>query len=226
MIEVYCDESRPETLFSDNTRDKYMIIGGIWLPYTIRSDVKDEIKRLKQKHKLNGEIKWKNVSLNKLDFYTELIDMFFDEKSLRFRCIVVDSELVDLDTYHGSDGELGFYKFYYQLLKHWVDEREDYWIYLDHKKNKNPDRLKMLRRYLDGYAAGRINDVQAINSKESLLIQLADVLTGAVGYRFHELNTSEAKLHLIDRIENNLGHRIYKTAKSVRKFNVFKIELR
>ncbi len=36
MIEVYCDESRPETIFGDESVDQYMVIGGIWFPSSER----------------------------------------------------------------------------------------------------------------------------------------------------------------------------------------------
>lgn len=224
MIEVYCDESRPEVILGSNSKDRYMVIGGIWVPYLYRQDIKDSINALKHKHQLYGEIKWNNVAPSKLEFYLELIDLFFDQP-VRFRCIVVDGNDVDLPRYHDSDGELGFYKFYYQMLKHWIVSRENYWIYLDYKKNKQPDRLQGLKTNLNEYTLGSIKDVQAIQSDESVLIQLADVMIGAVGYRFHDLTSSKAKLQLIDRIEGRLEHPIAQTARNVTKFNVFNIDL-
>ncbi|GIM45983.1 hypothetical protein DNHGIG_15320 [Collibacillus ludicampi] len=231
MIEVYCDESRPETIYGVNSPDRFMVLGGLWVPYDIREDVKNQIKNLKTKYDVYGEFKWNRVSPSRLEFYLKLIDLFF-KNSIRFRCIVVDSHFVDIDTYHESDSELGFYKFYYQLLYHWIDSRETYWIYLDHRKNKLRNRLHKLEEVLDKAIIrdtgqlNKIGDVQAIESKQSLLIQLTDILIGAVGYRMHRLNGSQAKLQVIERIESYLEHPIWPTPKSERKFNVFKIALR
>lgn len=226
MIEVYCDESRPEVIYGQNSLDRYMVIGGIWIPRNARKNVKNEIKKLKEKHNLYGEIKWRNVSPSKIDFYLELVDLFFNTPELRFRCIVVDSHNVDLEAYHESDSELGFYKFYYQLLKHWIGNWEEYWIFLDHKKNKLPDRLHTLERVLNNSTSGFIREVQAIESKESLLIQMADVLMGAVGYKIHDKATSDAKLSLISRIESNIGTPINRgTYRDAVKFNIFRINL-
>lgn len=225
MIEVYCDESRPEVIYGEKSKDRYMILGGIWVPYDIREDIKNSIKQLKDKHNVYGEYKWNTVSPSKVDFFLELIDVFFLHP-IRFRCIVVDGTTVNLSKYHDSDSELGFYKFYYQLLVHWLNSKETYWIYLDHKKNKLPDRLHTLERVLERSANANIGDVQAIESKQSLLIQLADVLIGAVGYKYHQLQSSNAKLSVVEYIEKKLGHEIYATPKSERKFNVFKINLR
>lgn len=229
MIEVYCDESRPELLSLNkdgNSKDRYMVIGGLWVPYPLRERFKDEIKRIRQHHEVFGEIKWKNVSPSKIYFYHDLIRLFFRFEGIRFRCIVVDSFDVDLEKFHESDSELGFYKFYYQLLKHWVDDyREHYWIYLDYKKNKVSDRLKTLKRVLNNSSLGNVEDVQAIDSKQSLIIQMSDLLIGAVGYKYNGYFSSEAKLSLINLIENEFGCSIKKTLKSSYKFNIFEIDL-
>ncbi|MBJ6362165.1 DUF3800 domain-containing protein [Paenibacillus sp. GCM10012307] len=226
MIEVYCDESRPELLYKKKeTTARYMVIGGVWISYLFREDLKANIKKLKERYNYKNEIKWKNVSPSMIDFYLELIDLFFKFDAIRFRCIVVDCEKVDLDKFHDSDSELGFYKFYYQLLKHWIDEREKYWIYLDYKKNKLPDRLHQLESVLEKTVPGKVQEIQAINSRDSLMIQLADVLIGAVGYKFHNCNTSKAKLKIIERLETYIEDEIQSTFKSERKFNVFKINL-
>lgn len=225
MIEVYCDESRPEVIFGDKSKDRYMVIGGVWIPYSYRNDVKDKFKCLKSEYGVNGEVKWNNVSPSKLDFYLQIIDLFF-QNPVQFRCIVVDSKRVDIHNYHDDDNELGFYKFYYQMLIHWLNEREDYWIYLDYKKNKLPNRLHTLKNILNNSTFSVVKSVQAIDSKQSVLIQMADLLIGAVGYKYHNLTGSEAKLKLIERIEENLGHKIGGTTKGTKKFNVFKIALR
>jgi len=57
---------------------------------------------------------------------------------MRFRCIAVDREQVNL-ALHQNDGELGFYKFYYQLLHHWILDNE-YRIFCDLKTNRGRRR--------------------------------------------------------------------------------------
>lgn len=225
MIEVYCDESRPEALYGERVPGQYMVIGGLWVPYDVREEIKTKIKELKSKHNVLGEFKWNKVSPSRADFYLELVDLFFNN-SIRFRCIVVEGNRVDISKFHESDSELGFYKFYYQLLYHWISVREIYWIYLDYKKNKLPDRLHTLKRVLQNATSSNIKDVQAINSKESLLIQLADVFIGAVGYQLHGYSSSDAKSAVVKRIQHHLGCTISATPKGERKFNVFQIALR
>lgn len=228
MIEIYCDESRPEVIFGNknklNQYNKYMLIGGIWIRKEDREIIKRKIKKLQQRHNTYGEIKWKSVSPSKLSFYLELVNLFF-ENEIRFRCIIIDGNEFDSKQYHESDDELGFYKFYYQLIFHWLAPFESHSIYLDYKKNKLHDRLQTLEKVLSVSSLSLINRVQAVPSKESLLIQLSDFLVGAINYKFHGLKTSESKLAIIKSIENNLGHAIRKTYKNEHKFNIFQMRL-
>ena len=62
-------------------------------------------------------------------------------------------------------------------------------------------------------------------SSEVVLIQLVDLLLGAVSAKFNKSVTSNAKIAIIERIEHRLGHQIMPTSRGVKKFNVFKISV-
>jgi hypothetical protein len=97
----------------------------------LRGEIKARVGALRERHQAWGEIKWSKVSPNRGDFYVELIDLFFAYgENLRFRCIAVDRTQLDL-ALHDNDGELGFYKFYYQLLHHWILDFNAYRIFCD-----------------------------------------------------------------------------------------------
>jgi hypothetical protein len=225
-IEVHCDESGHE-LFSTtkSTSNKYICIGGIWFEAEKRSKYKEQIGKLRAKYKVFGEVKWNKVSAAKLDFYVDLLNFFFDS-DMRFRCIVIDKEKADLVRYHQSDQELGFYKFYYQLLHHWIHDFNAYRIFLDFKTNKFKYRLHELAKVLScANLSAEILQVQALRSKDSEFIQLADFMIGAVSYKYHNWQGSVAKQKVVSRIERHLGHAIQPTWRSEEKFNIFEIEL-
>ena len=87
--DIYCDESRQDLLVnkaSVNENNRYVCIGGIMLESKHRNHIKNEIRKLKEKYKVYGELKWGNVSNNKLEFYLELVDLFFQFRSeMEFR---------------------------------------------------------------------------------------------------------------------------------------------
>jgi hypothetical protein len=227
-FEVYCDEAHPDIFTSASPRGQYLMIGSLWLPADLREEIKQKVAELRQRHHAWGEIKWNKVSPNRQDFYIELIDLFFSYgDNLRFRCIAVDRQQVDL-TLHENDGELGFYKFYYQLLHHWIFDFNEYRIFCDAKTNRDPKRLPVLQRCLTrANLSSEIQSIQSLPSREVILIQLSDLLLGAASSRLNgTLQQGAAKTAVVRRLEDALGHRLAPTHKGEEKFNIFQIRLK
>ena len=220
-IEVYCDESGQELFRSKARGEKYVLIGGIWIRAEERQDHKDAIKRLRGKHAVHNEFKWKKVSPSRLAFYEDLVDLFF-QREMNFRTLVLRADELDVLKFSQSDNELMFYKFYYQLLHHWILDLNDYRIFVDIKTNRRPDRIKVLKKCLVLSNLSSKVDVQALPSEEVDLIQLVDLLMGAVSYKFHKTTTSQAKQRVVRRVEQQLGRVICATSRDARKFNVFR----
>ena len=83
-----------------------------------------------------------------------------------------------------------------------------------------------LERILQSGAWGIVEQAQSLPSDESLLIQLADVLTGAVAAAYNKEIKSQSKTNIKALIDYHIGHSIRATFPSETKFNVFKIKLR
>ena len=226
-IEIYCDESRPDLFSSSNRHENpFLSIGGVWMPSDSRTGIKNAIKTLRQEYGIWSEFKWNKISSGALPFYLSLVDLFFNQTSLHFRTILVNSQEVNFEQYHQSDPELGFYKFYYQLLTHWMTPSNDYSIFADIKTNRMPDRLEVLRSFLErSNPQSKIINIQSLPSKEVGFIQLADLLTGAVNAKINGATTSANKNAIINRIEERMGRPIRETNRGTNKFNVFKIRL-
>lgn len=226
-FDVYCDESRPEALCAGRQGGAVqLVIGSLWLPTEDRDELKKAVHGLRNQHHVGGEFKWQKVSPSRLAFYEELLDLFFGQGDrLRFRCIVVDPEKVDLLRFHDGDQELGFYKFYYQMLHHWILDFNEYVVFCDNKPNRDMTRLQVLQKCLrHANLSATIENVQAVPSDESVLIQLADVLTGAASAKLNKsLHEGTAKAKLVKLLESRLGRELAHTWKSEQKFNVFMI---
>jgi hypothetical protein len=224
-FEVYCDESHQDLMAQKKT-NQYIMIGSLWLDASIRNSIKCKIVELRKKYNVWGEIKWSKISPSKKDFYLELIGLFisYNEK-LRFRCIAIESSKVNLG-WHNHDKELGFYKFYYQLLHHWIKDLNTYTIFCDAKTNREPTRLKVLSECISASnLTAKIKFVQALPSHEVVLLQLTDLLLGAASARLNCSTKSTAKLEVIASLEHGLGHQLASTFLSEDKFNIFKIQL-
>lgn len=226
-FEVYCDEANPDVLTSGSPRARYLMIGSLWLPVELRNAIKSRVSALRQQHQAWGEIKWSKVSPNRKDFYVELIDLFVSYgDNLRFRCIAVDRTQLNL-ALHDNNGELGFYKFYYQLLHHWILDFNGYRIFCDAKSNRDPKRLPVLTRCLSRASlTSRIDSIQSLPSYEVVLIQLCDLLLGAASSRINDtLGEDTAKAAVVQSLELALGRPLAPTHKTEEKFNIFKIRL-
>jgi hypothetical protein len=220
-FEVYCDESRQE-LFTGRDRNGFVVIGSLWLESVHRKHLKDRIGELRERHQVRGEFKWQKVSPIRERFYLDLVELFFGEP-IRFRTIVLAAEEMDAVHFHNADSELMFYKFYYQLLHHWILDQNTYRIFIDAKTNRVRGRVRTLEQVLrNANLTAEIANVQALPSRELDLIQLADVLVGAVSFAFNGGGESRTKRAMIGRIEEHLEHPIAPTSRAEQKFNIFR----
>jgi hypothetical protein len=227
-FEVYCDESRPDLLGSRNPEANFMVIGSLWLEAERRTEFKRALHEMRNRHHIGGEFKWQKISPSRLNFYLELVDWFIAQgENLRFRCIAVDRRQVNLVQFHESDQELGFYKFYYQMLLHWISDFNEYSIFCDFKKNRIGTRLEVLQRCLSrSNLSSSVPRVQALPSEELVLVQLADVFTGMVSAKLNEtLAEGGAKSQVVRQMEAHLCRKIRHTPRGEKKFNVFVIDL-
>ena len=224
-VEIYCDESRQELFGSSEppSSGQYVLIGGLWIEAHQRETLKSRIHERRGARDVRGEFKWGRVSPSRVEFYKDLVDLFFDAQAMHFRCLALPADELDAVQFHDGDNELMFYKFYYQLLHPWILDFNTYKVFVDLKTNRVRQRLAKLRRVLqNSNRFAEIVGVQALPSHEVDLLQLADLLIGAVGYHFHGTASSAAKRAIVSKITERLGHPIGPTPRSVQKFNVFR----
>lgn len=225
---VFCDETLPDLFTTSKDSDKKLLIGSLWIEAELREEIKEDIKKLRVEHNVWGEIKWSKVSKSKESFYLELVDLFFSYKDrVRFRCIAVNPNEI-IWAYHNDDKELGFYKFYYFVLDKWIRDFNEYSIFCDAKVNRDLSRLNKLHEILiTSNRLSYIDRVQALPSKEVVLIQLTDLLLGAASSKLNSIkHTNMAKNNIINKIEQNLGRKIKPTYLDEKKFNLFNIKLK
>ena len=226
-FDIYCDECFPDLLTSKNPQAQYVIIGSLWLPQDLRVELKNSIHGLRDKHKVGGEIKSRKVSPSRLDFYKELIDLYISHgDNLRFRAIAIDHSKVD-KSINDNSAELSFYKFYYQMLHHWLGASNQYSIFCDYQTNQDPQRLTELKKVLiNANPLANFPTVQWVRSKESVLTQFADVITGLTSARINaSFKEGSAKHQILQHLEIGLNNEVKPTGRDAQKFNLFQINL-
>lgn len=207
---VYCDESR-------QTQDRFMVFGGIVIPVANVEPLNQAMSLWREAHKMHAELKWKKVSNQKFAEYKALVDLFFSlagSGSLAFKSVVFDTSQIDYKQYHKGDRELGFYKFFYQFLLHnfgpYATSDEDRMlVFFDerHTKYKLSTLYTVLNRGIRkkyGRKADVVRSLQVLRSHDCEIMQVADVLMGAVGYQNNDchlrLGAKRAKIELAEYI--------------------------
>lgn len=216
---IYCDES----CHIEHDHKKFMFLGSVSSAYNQVKLHTEQIKQLKKKHNFYAEIKWTSVSNSKLRFYLDLVDYFF-ATDLKFRAIGIEKSKIKCEDF-GSTYDDFYYKMYYYLLNKNIDTLYNYNVFLDVKDTLSAYKVNKLKDILN-VKYGVFRNIQNIRSEESLLLQLADFLMGAVSYSNNdELKANAAKVLVIERIRHHAALDLSATNYS-KKLNLFFIELR
>ena len=218
---IYCDES----CHIENDHKKFMLLGCVSVAYNQLKRHTERIIDIKKKHNFFGEIKWTGISSSKYLFYKDLLDYFFDT-DIRFRAVIVDKTKIKNDRF-GQDFDTFYYKMYYQLLIHRKNTEYSYNVYLDIKDTLSSNKVNKLKEILNT-KYGVFRNVQNIHSKEIIMMQLADLLMGAISY---ELNNDEkkvlAKRQIIEKIKQQSKQNLNASSTyTEKKLNLFYIELK
>lgn len=210
---IYCDES----CHLKNDHQPVMVLGAVWCPLEKTREIATRLREIKVHHNLPGslEVKWSKVSPAKVQFYLDVLDYFFDDDDLRFRALIVpDKSQLRHDDFDQTHDDW-YYKMYFDMLKVLFCPHDGYRVYLDIKDTRGRKKVAKLHEVLcnNMYDFDRriIERVQIIRSEESAIMQLADLLIGAVSYVNRGLQSNRGKLALVARIRERSGYSLAKT---------------
>ncbi len=232
IINIYCDESCHLESSQISVDNRFMVLGGIACSEDDKQSVFEHIKNLKKEHGLKhfSEAKWTKVSHAKIDAYEALINYFFDNEALSFRAVIIDKGCLDHQRFDHSHDQF-YYKMYWQMLEWFIDPKNCYHLYLDIKDTQGYLKVKKLHEVLcnshHDFDRNVIEKIQEIRSHESSVMQLTDLLVGAISFanRYPSGGKSAAKQKIVDLIKNRSGLSLLQsTSLGARKFNLFQWE--
>jgi len=190
------EELRRHQIFADEscvTGHRYMVLGGIIVEYEQSDECHSHIRRLKEQMGLRHELKWEYVATKNVARYQKIVDLYFDLTAadmLHFHALVIDTSLLDHWRFNQGDGEIGFSKFVFQLLLKFsrvYGRSIKFDAYLDSRVTRHP--LGPVRDMLNFQASKKYGmdhfpyrRLHFLDSKQSAMIQLTDILVGAIGY--------------------------------------------
>ncbi len=203
---VYCDES----CHLKKSDSDIMVLGCVWLPNNKVKTVTSDLRAIKQKHGFTRgfEFKWTQISPAKVDFYKDVVKYFFENEDLHFRGIVANKSKFSYKKYNFDEI---YYILYYYLLIYIISSDFQYNIYIDIKSKKRGgikscELHRVLSRRVHDFSFSKIiKKLQIIDSKESEILQLADLLSGALGYYNRNLPLDSAKGSVVEYLKK-LAH--------------------
>lgn len=224
IYNVYCDES----CHLEHDGVPVMAWGAVTCPQGEVRDIAEAIRALKSAHGLKPafEAKWTKVSPAKAEFYLALIDFFLADDRMRFRGLLVpDKARLDHARFDQSHDEW-YYKMYFTMLRPIFAAPHRYRIYLDVKDTRGGPKTRKLHDVLANslfdFERQTVERVQQVRSHESELLQITDLLIGALTYANRSLATSPAKTAIIDRLRATLGQQALSRTSTfaATKFNI------
>ena len=160
-----------------------------------------------------------------IDFYLDIIDYFFDTNDLHFRCLVIPDKTIlnhkDFEQTHDD----WYYKMYFTLLKVVLNPNDKYRIYLDIKDTRGAERIRKLQNFLCNdlydFDTQIIEEMNLVRSHESEILQICDLLDGAMSYLHRNLSDNQGKTKIVERIQQRTGYQLKKsTLYKEEKFNI------
>lgn len=224
---IYCDES----CHLEHDGINVMVLGAVWCPHDAAREINERIRNIKVRNGISptAEMKWTKISPAKIQLYADLINYFFDEGLLHFRAVVIPNKnMLDHVRFNQTHDDW-YYKMYFEMLKQILTPEDRYNIYIDIKDTNSNRKAQKLREVCSNsmydFSKTVIRKLQPIRSEEVQLMQIVDILIGALGYANRQFSDehikSTAKLAIIDLIKKRSEYSLRKTTLlREEKFNI------
>ena len=213
LFNLYCDES----CHLENDLYNVMVLGSVWCETEKVSSINIDMRSIKTKHQLNinFETKWVKVSPGKIHYYLDVIKYFFNCDALHFRALVIPDKSILNHSEHQQTQDDFYYKMYFEMLKAIISPRDRYRIYLDIKDTRGGEKIRKLHDVLCNniydFPHEIIERIQIVRSSEIEILQICDLLIGALGAINREITKSPAKLEIISLIRKLSGYDLKRT---------------
>jgi len=223
VFKIFCDES----CHMQHDGADIMVLGAIHCSAEKAVQLNRHIKWLRHQHNYQTELKWTKLVAKQWPFYQALMDLLLTDPDVWFKATVVQRKS-SLDHGRFNDGSHNdfYYKMFYYTLRDFLAVQNEYRLYLDYMDTMGGEKTRKLCEVLTAGERSQLAiSATIVQSYESQLIQLCDLLIGAIGYRNRSdiEHSSVIKNQIVEYLEARLGHPLdYSTAPWERQFNIFR----
>lgn len=225
ICNFYCDES----CHTQSDGNDFVVLVSTYCRKSNLKQIRKDIIAIKKEFRLSfdSEIKWGKVSANNIELYKKIIEYVSKNSKIRIRCIIGRGKTrLDLEKYDILYNEW-YQSLYFNMFKKVVmDEVRNFRqfnFFIDKQDTNSFENYNNIAKYLDFKFRKMYKfTAQPIDSKEHQLVQISDVIAGAISYTLRNLNPNLIKLQLISYIKKSFNTKLVETSSySDKKFNVF-----
>ncbi len=220
---IFLDES----CHLQNDGSDIMVLGALFCSAQKAVQLNKHIKWLRHKHQYKPELKWSRLNKSQWNLYQDLIDLVVNDDGLSFKAtVVLNKKSLNHDLFNAGSHSDFYYKMAYYTLRDFLQKDNEYRIYLDYMDTLGARKSKKLCEVLQNGTAWDLSiSATIVQSYELGLIQLCDLLIGAVAYknRTDIEHTSPIKNQFVDYLQDKLKHKLdCETPPWERQFNIFR----
>ncbi|MBE0509009.1 MAG: DUF3800 domain-containing protein [Marinospirillum sp.] len=224
---IFCDES----CHLEHDGADVMVLGAIHCTADKAVSLIKHIKWLRHQHNYKPELKWSKLNKHQWPLYRDLVDLLVSDPDVRFKAtVVLNKNILDHQQYNAGSHSNFYYKMFYYTLRDFLKEGNDYRIYLDYMDTLGAEKSRKLCDVLQKGTSWQIKvNTTIVQSYEAQLIQLCDLLIGAVAYRNRDdiEHASAIKMQFVEYLEAKLGYALnYGTPPWEQQFNIFRFQPR
>lgn len=205
--------------------NRYFALGMIkcMQPYFLDS----KIRKIRQLKGFFDEIKWNTLSKRKTKIIEEIISAVFTTPGIDFSCIVIDKNGVNFAKEFNDNPYKAYEEFTKALLLDNIENNEVLTILADYVTVPHNVKFEVDIKHEINDKLGRlaVGGVHRVDSKGVNLIQIVDLLLGAVIYDYkiqNKLVTGDInKINILKYISKKLGIKTFTGGSVLKRFKVF-----
>jgi hypothetical protein len=227
IYKIFCDES----CHLQHDGADIMVLGALHCTAEKTIQLNKHIKWLRHEHNFKPEFKWSKLHKHQWPLYKNIIDLIIDDLDVHFKAtVVLNKNTLEHQLYNSGSHSDFYHKMFYFTLRDFLQINNEYRVYLDYMDTTSAVKTQKMCEVLQNGTYWQL-DVNAtiVQSYEVQLVQVVDLLIGAVAYRNRsDIEKSSAiKKQFVSYLEQKIGARLdVGTPPWEEQFNIFRFQPR
>lgn len=191
-----------------------------------------EIQQLRQREKFFDEIKFNKLSKKNINFILKILDLIFKIPGLKFSSFLINKDDIDFQSEFKNDLWLAYEVFAEKLLIGNISPREIIIVIADYVTTPRNVKfeIKVKHAVNNHFKRLALAGVCRVDSKGVNLIQIVDLILGAIAYDYKMKNKlvsgDRYKIKFLNEFKKNLRIKSFIGGFRDSNFNVYEYHLR